>query len=446
MFNKAKPKAAKKKQSNNPEDHSSTGELLDNPDNRPDGGGRSSKNQEVEKYLTAAYDFRYNTIKQKPEFRKKPTEGRPYLPLDKYTLLSIKRELDAAGFMISKDGLLDILCSSYSAAINPVKEYFKNLFPWDEVTDHIGELCATVKAKNPEQWGVYLKKWLVAVVANVFIDERCANHTCLVLTGAQGKFKTTWIENLCPKGLARYLYTGKLNLESKDCLTLIAEYFLINIDDQLKQLHKKDENELKNLITINSVKYRRPYDPIITEYPHLASFAASINGNEFLNDPTGSRRFLPFEVEAINIQAAQKIDMDLVWCQAFQLFKSGFRYWFNDEEIDEQNKRNSEFSMSSTEEELLKYYFAAAPPAGSLTALKFYPPSIIQSKLEMLSKLNRLSSKKIGEALNKMGVHKVQKSIEGQITWVYPVYEKTAQEIEQQYMPNVLADQTQIFS
>jgi len=64
----------------------------------------------------------------------------------------------------------------------------------------------------------------------------------------------------------------------------------------------------------------------------------------------------------------------------------------------------------------------------------------------MLSKLNRLSSKKIGEALNKMGVHKVQKSIEGQITWVYPVYEKTAQEIEQQYMPNVLADQTQIFS
>jgi len=424
-------KAASKKVTE--ENTSSTGELLDNPDTRPNDQGKRTKNQDVEQYLTAAYDFRYNLIKQKPEFRTKPSKDFAFLPLDKYTLLSIKRELDAAGFTISKDGLLDILCSSYSSAINPVKEYFKTLLPWDKVSDPIGELCATVQAKSPEHWNTYLKKWLVAVVANVFIDEKCANHTMLVLTGSQGKFKTTWLENLCPKSLMSYLYTGKLNLESKDCLTLIAEYFIINIDDQLKQLHKKDENELKNLITINSVKYRRPYDPIITEYPHLASFAGSVNGNEFLNDPTGSRRFLPFEVENINIQAAQKIDMEKVWAQAYHLFKTNFRYWFIDEEIDELNKRNSEFSMTSTEEDLVKYYFSAQPPAGSLTALKFYPPAIIQSKLEAYSKL-RLSQKKLGEALTKIGIHKLQKMIDKQVTWVYPVYEKTHDEIENQFI------------
>lgn len=419
----------KKKETNNPDDYSTTGSLLDTPDTRIDDTGNRSINQAIENWLSSVYDFRYNIIKQKPEFRIKGTTAQ-FKPIDKYKLLSIKRELDANGYKISKDGLLDILCSSYSVAVNPIKDYFKNIFPWDQETDHIQELANTVKCVKSEKWHTYLKKWLVAVVANVFIDERCANHTMLVLTGGQGKFKTTWIENLCPKELISYLYTGKLNLESKDCLTLIAEYFLINIDDQLKQLHKKDENELKNLITINSVKYRRPYDPIITEYPHLGSFIGSINGNEFLNDPTGSRRFLPFEVSSIDIKEAQKINMELVWSQAYHLFLAKFRYWFNDEEIEELNKRNSEFAIISHEEEMLNHYFANKAPNG-YNSLKFLPTSIILSKLEIHGRA-KYSSKKLGEALNKLGYKKTQKVVEGKITWGWLIYEKQTSEIEAQ--------------
>ena len=36
----------------------------------------------------------------------------------------------------------------------------------------------------------YFVKWLVAVIANAMDDLQCRNHTCLVLTGEQGKFKT----------------------------------------------------------------------------------------------------------------------------------------------------------------------------------------------------------------------------------------------------------------
>lgn len=422
-----------KTKNNNPTENNtdSRGELLDNLDTRPTDSGKRTKNQDVENWLKAAYDFRYNVIKQKPEFRKLPTQNAAYLPLDKYTLLSIKRELDAAGFTISKDGLMDIFCSSFSPAVNPVKQYFKDLFPWDEETDHIADLCATVKVKNPEKWNAYLKKWLIGVVANVFIDEKCANHLMLVLTGGQGKFKTTWLDNLAPKTLKSYLFTGKLNLESKDTLTLIAEYLFINIDDQLKQLHKKDENELKNYITTPNVKYRRPYDPIITEYPHLCSFMGSVNGNEFLNDPTGSRRFLPFEVLNINIKEAQALDMDLIWAQAYHLFCKNVRYWFNDEEVDELNQRNSEFAMVSQEEELLSYYYDKQAPVGSYLPLKFLPTSIILSHLETQSRL-RLSAKKLGEALNKLGYEKKQKTVNAKITWGWIMYQKDAKEIESQ--------------
>lgn len=422
-----------KKRQHTPDNTSANGELLDAPDTRPDDRSirENSQNQKIEQYLNEIYEFRYNLIKQKPEWRERGTKH-PFVPMEKYKLLSIKRELDAVGFSkASKETVKDILGSSFSTPVNPVKQYFKDLPAWDGQRDYIADLCNTVKAKNPDKWQTYFKKWLVAVVANVFIDERCANHTMLVLTGAQGKFKTTWLENLCPKNLSRYLYTGKLNLENKDCLTLIAENLFVNIDDQLKQLHKRDENELKNLITINYVKYRRPYDEYITEYPHLCSFMGSVNGNEFLSDPTGSRRFLPFEVEAIDISRAQGIDINLVWAQAYALFISKtFRYWFKDEEIDELNEHNQAFQMISQEEELISHYYAPEVTPGSLSGKKFLPGTIILSQLEMKSGIRRLSQKKMGEALLKLGFTRLKRTYAGKIQWGYSVYERPQDEIE----------------
>lgn len=403
-------------------------------------GGKKTKQQEVEEWLTRSYFFRYNTIKQKPEYKDiKPKSN--WHAIDKYKLLSIKRELDTAGLTVSKDGLLDILCSSYSAAVNPVIKYFEDLPTWNQSTDYIDQLCNSIKCKNSNDWRLYLKKWLVAVVANVFIEDKCANHTMLVLTGEQGKFKTTWLENLCPKSLTQYNYTGKLNLENKDCLTYISEYLFVNIDDQLKQLHKKDENELKNLITINNVKYRRPYDPIITEYPHLCSFMASVNGNDFLSDPTGSRRFLPFEVETIYIDKAQKINIDGLWSQAKHYFKQGFQYWFNSEEVDYLNKRNESFSMVSIEEELIQYYYRPKPLEEHLSiqveTIKYLSNSMILVDLEAKTK-QRLNKRKLGESLTKLKYDKTQRTVDGRVQWVYKIIEKSFENRERE-----AANQTQ---
>ena len=399
-------------------------------------GAKKTKQQEIENYLNKVYLFRYNTIKQKPEYKTISTKDN-WRPIDKYKLLSIKRDLDALNLSISKDGLMDILQSSFAPAVNPVKEFFNLLPEWIEGVDpdYIDQLCNTIKCKNSNDWKLYLKKWLTAVVANIHIDDKCANHTMLVLTGEQGKYKTTWLENLCPRDLSQYNYTGKLNLESKDCLTYIAEYMFVNIDDQLKQLHKKDENELKNLITINNVKYRRPYDPIITEYPHLCSFMASVNGNDFLSDPTGSRRFLPFEVETIYIEKAQKININGLWSQALYLFKSDFIYWFNPEETEYLNKRNVEFSMVSIEEELIQYYYRNQINKETTfiqsEIVKYLSNSMIMVDLEQKTK-QRINKRKLGEALTKLKYEKTQRTIEGRVQWVYKIIEKSFENREKE--------------
>lgn len=392
---------------------------------------QKTKSQLVEDYLNLYYKFRFNTIKYKPEFIQYDTNLKKWQTLDEFKLLSIKRELDSAGLTITKQNLYEILFSDFAPKINPVLDYFENL-NYLENEDFILKLANCVKVKNPEKWHEYLKKWLIAVVANVYITDYCANHTMLVLTGEQGKFKTTFLEALCPAELKQYNYTGKLNLESKDSLTFIAEYLFINIDDQLKQLHKRDENELKNLITINSVKYRRPYDKLINEYPHLASFCASVNGNEFLTDISGSRRFLPFEVIKINIEEVKKIDISNVWAQAKNLFKTGFRYWFNDEEINELNKRNEEFNVISIEEELILNYYRSKPlsikQSLQIETIKFLTPAMILVDLEIKTR-QRLNKKKLGEALQKLNFIKKQKTIENRVQWTYQIVFKNEETI-----------------
>ena len=128
--------------------------------------------------------------------------------------------------MTSSDNLYSIIESSFSPRVNPIQEYFKALpaAVLDVPNTHaIHELADCVVVRNPEKWLLYLTKWLVAVVANAMDDRECRNHTCLVLTGEQGRFKTTFLDLLCPPKLHDYSYTGKIYPQEKDTLTYIGQ-------------------------------------------------------------------------------------------------------------------------------------------------------------------------------------------------------------------------------
>lgn len=374
---------------------------------KADSSVRQSKNERIEEYLQEKYDFRFNVIKSKPEYRIKDDDS-PFQPVTKFALNSFKRRIDTElGISTSAENIRTILESDFSPKVHPIKNYFRQLPRFEpDVNRYILQLAQTVTTSNPEKWNEYLTKWLMGVAANALEDVGCQNHTCLVLTGEQGRFKTTWLDHLCPQSLKNYLFTGKIDPQNKDVLTMIAEYLLINIDDQLKALNKRDENELKNLITTPAVKYRRPYDVYIEEYPHLASFMASVNGNDFLTDPTGSRRFLPFEVINIDITAAKLINMDNVFSEVMWLLDNGYRYWFIDEEITELHKVSRQFHVQTVEYEMLIQGFEKPNPDED----SFMTTANVLTYLQGYTSI-RLSEKRMGEALHKAGFQRVSKRL-----------------------------------
>ena len=386
-------------------------------EDKPKHSRQTSKNKEIESYLSTHYDFRFNTVLGRTEFS--PKYANVYSKVSRYDINTFRRELDSEeGIITSADNLYSIIESSFSPRINPIQEYFKALPTVDasevlykiEINQcAIANLAPCVTVRNSEKWLPYLTKWLVAVVANAMDNRECRNHTCLVLTGEQGKFKTTFLDLLCPPALKGYSYTGKIYPQEKDTLTYIGQNLIVNIDDQLKALNKRYENELKNLITCPMVKYRMPYDKYVEEHPHLASFVASVNGNDFLTDPTGSRRFLPFEVLSIDIERAKAISMDSVYTEAKALLKSGFRYWFDDNEIVELYKESEDFQVQTAEMELPLRCFEKPTEDENYS---------LMTTTEILTYLGiythqPLVAKRMGEALKKAEYIKVSKRRNG---------------------------------
>ena len=375
----------------------------------------SSKNSEIEAYLSIRYEFRYNTVLGRTEYRRMNSSD--FTKVGRYEINTLRREIDNdIGIITSSENLYSIIESSFSPRINPIQEYFKGL-PLVDVSSSspfslkaIPHLASCVVVRNSDKWLPYLTKWLVAVVANAMDDRECRNHTCLVLTGEQGKFKTTFLDLLCPPALHGYSYTGKIYPQEKDTLTYIGQNLIVNIDDQLKALNKRDENELKNLITCPMVKYRMPYDKYVEEHPHLASFVASVNGNDFLTDPTGSRRFLPFEVLSIDIERAKAVSMDNVYAEAKALLSIGFRYWFDDEEITELYRESEDFQVQTAEMELLLRCFEK--PTEDSPNCTYMTTTEIITYLGLYTH-HPLSLKHMGEALKRAGFEKVSKRREG---------------------------------
>lgn len=403
--------------------------LAPNYSETPEAANRASQFEQIEHFLSAKYNFRNNAIKCKPE----KLENGTWQPLTKYELNGYKREMARAlDRPPATKTILEVIESPAFPIVNPVKEYFKTLQPWDQTNDYINQMANTLQpAQNQildqeplrQLLRQNFKKWIVATVAGAIADE-VINHTCLVLTGGQGIFKTTWLNNLCPQELKDYLYCNHLNLAQKDSQTLLAECFIINIDDQLQQINKKDANEIKNIITAPIVKYRRPYDTHIQEYPRIASFCASVNGNDFLTDTTGNRRFLPFEIENINIEAARKIPLLKMYAQALHLYRSGFQYYFSREDVKQMEAYNATFEHITQEEQLVNLFFTPIEE-NELHTFKNYADRYHLNTASILSFLQletgvKFIEKRIGEALNKNGFIKKQETQpNGKRAWGY---------------------------
>ena len=134
--------------------------------NTPKQRKTSSKNGEIETYLSSRYEFRYNTVLGRTEYRRMNSSD--FTKVGRYEINTLRRELDNdVGIITSSDNLYSIIESNFSPRVNPIQEYFKRL-PLVDVSSSspfslktIPHLASCVVVRNSDKWLPYLTKWLV---------------------------------------------------------------------------------------------------------------------------------------------------------------------------------------------------------------------------------------------------------------------------------------------
>ena len=181
-------------------------------------------------------------------------------------------------------------------------------------------------------------------------------------------------------------------------------------------------NQLKAAVTMPSIDERAAYAHFHEHRKHIASFCGTGNNAQFLSDPTGNRRWLPFEIESIESPRDHPFDYAGIYAQAYGLYRQGFQYWFSREEILRLSEHNRQFETPRLEYELANLYFCQ--PSGARPGVFMSVARAMQIVSANISQ--KLSPVYLGRAMGELGFRRVKYN--GQRGYI--VVPRTADEIQ----------------
>ena len=375
------------------------------------GDSKTATVEEIKSFLDGHISLRFNEITSRVEYEipADNTDAHRFMPVNDRIVNSLWSQMSTITRVNIQD-MYRVIESDYVPVFNPFKAYLNNLCQSVKSVrdrDYIQELAQTVRVKGGEQeqmlWHLYLKKWLVGMVAS-WISDDVVNNVILVLIGEQGAYKTTWFNYLLPPPLKQYFYTKtNANRMSKDDILTLAQYALVCCEE-LDTMRPAELNQLKAAVTMPSIDERAAYAHYHEHRKHIASFCGTGNNTQFLSDPTGNRRWLPFEVESIVSPRDHPFHYEGIYSQALALYKSGFQYWFTKEEIQELNRHNRQFETPRLEHELVDLYFRR-PTDSELGEFMS-----VARALQMISNgiSQKLSAVNVGRAFSDLGFKRVR--------------------------------------
>lgn len=358
-------------------------------------GSSSNPTRKIIDALKEEYVFRFNKGNQKMEFHK--VNEVEFRDLSDTDFNSIKVDLNLKDIPCSKETLKSIIFSNQWQQYDPYLEFLNNLPEWDG-HDYIADLAATVRTDDDKYWVWCLRKWLVAFVGSL-AKEEVVNQTAIILCGAQGLGKSSWFRHLLPPELKKYYSSGFLDPKDNETKVQLSELSLFNMDE-VENLKPKNVEAIKELITKSSMYFRRAYTTLSQNYIRRCSFCGTANGTNILHDITGNRRFLCHKVIGMDYMLTG-INLYQVYSQAFQLFRTGFRFWLDAREQAAVEKKNSRFRSKSLEEELIDTYFE--PCNDGDKGSKRMQAQEILAFLQPKAQYSKLSTIIIGKILSSKG-------------------------------------------
>lgn len=215
-----------------------------------------------------------------------------------------------------------ILEAAEERAYNPVQDYLGSI-TWDGKSRCDAWLVKAGCEDTPLNRDIG-KKWLISLVARA-LDPGCKVDTVLVLEGPQGKKKSTLLQAVA--GGAEYFTDAHVGMD-KDGMMVVHGAWVVELAE-LATMKRADREVVKQFISATFDDYRPPYARSVKRAKRHFVLTGSTNDNEYLNDPSGARRFWPVRAEADKLNVAWVVKWrDQLLAEAVALYKSGEVWWF----------------------------------------------------------------------------------------------------------------------
>lgn len=250
---------------------------------------------------------------------------------------------------------------SMNNSFHPVQDYLNSL-EWDGTKRVETLFIDYLGAEDNTYTRAVTRKTLAAAVARIFVPG-IKYDDVLVLVGRQGCGKSFIIHKLGRKWFSDTLTT----VQGKEAYEQLQGFWIIEIAE-LSALRRNEVEAVKHFTAKSEDAYRAAYGHHTEIRKRQCIFIGTTNQHEFLRDQTGNRRFYPIDTHPENavknvFEDLTDYEVDQMWAEAVQIYKSGEKIYMDTKELKElaKQEQDSHFEESPLTGDVVKYLNTLLP-------------------------------------------------------------------------------------
>jgi len=235
------------------------------------------------------------------------------LKLDKFGLSLVTEAVGHAARKNSKNSLTDYLSG----------------LTWDGLERLDTWLGDTLGVERDAYSMAVAKNWPISMVARAF-KPGCQVDTMPVLEGKMGRGKSSFLQILG----GEWYDSIPTAIGEKDFMQEIQGLWLIEIPD-MTGFGRREHSQILATVTIRNDRFRHSYGRYVENHPRGCVFAATSEGDDYLQDIRGRRRFWPLRCTSIDLDCLHGL-RDAIFAEAVARYRNGEDWYSMPDEADEE--------------------------------------------------------------------------------------------------------------
>ena len=307
-------------------------------------------------------DIAYNIHRSGIDIRR-DAEGRTTLPWaqlkpgwNESDLGSIQIYLERVYGLYTPSKLKGILLAiAAERSYHPIRDYFEALPEWDGVPRVETLFIDYLGSPDTLYIRAIARKMMVAAVARIY-EPGVKFDSVVVLNGPQGMGKSSFFAKLGGKWFSDSLTIS--DMKDKAAPEKLQGYWILELGE-LAGLKKMDVETVKAFITRQDDKFRHSYGYSVEDHPRQCIIVGSTNnGDGFLRDVTGNRRFWPVTCTTNSPHRPWEVEsiVPQLWAEAQVLYRTGEQLYLSLEEEKQASMEQTAALESDVREGMIAEY------------------------------------------------------------------------------------------